>query len=62
MSTLLKKNKFELSQFTLIQIMVTVGLIFLVPQFLYEQSIGLELKINKASISILIYVVVFPAR
>ena len=60
-STLLKKNKLELSQFTLIQIMVTVGLIFLVPQFLYEQSIGLEVKINKASISILIYVVVFPA-
>ena len=27
--------------------MVTVGLIFLVPQFLYEQSIGLDIKINK---------------
>ena len=38
-STLLKKNKLELSQFALIQIMVSVGLIFLVPQFLYEQSI-----------------------
>ena len=46
-STLLK-NKFQLSQFSLIQIMVTVGLIFLVPQFLYEQSIGLDIKINKA--------------
>ncbi len=60
-STLLKKNKFQLSQFTLIQIMVTVGLIFLVPQFLYEQSIGLDIKINKASILILFYVVIFPA-
>ena len=60
-STLLKKNKFQLSQFSLIQIMVTVGLIFLVPQFLYEQSIGLDLKINKASILILAYVVIFPA-
>ena len=60
-STLLKKNKFELSQFSLIQIMVSVGLIFLVPQFLYEQSIGLEIKINKASIFILLYVVIFPA-
>ena len=50
-STLLKKNKFQLSQFSLIQIMVTVGLIFLVPQFLYEQSIGLEVKINKIDIS-----------
>ena len=60
-STLLKKNKFELSQFSLIQIMVSVGLIFLVPQFLYEQSIGLDIKINKASILILLYVVIFPA-
>ena len=60
-STLLKKNKFQLSQFSLIQIMVTVGLIFLVPQFLYEKSIGLDMKINKASILILFYVVIFPA-
>ena len=60
-STLLKKNKSELSQFALIQIMVSVGLIFLVPQFLYEQSIGLDLKINKAFIFILLYVVIFPA-
>ena len=60
-STLLKKYKFELSQFSLIQIMVTIGLIFLVPQFLYEQSIGLDIKINKAFFLILIYVVIFPA-
>ena len=60
-STLLKKNKFKLSQFSLIQIMVTVGLIFLIPQFLYEQSIGLDIKINKAFVFILLYVVVFPA-
>ncbi len=60
-STLLKKNKFKLSQFTLIQIMVTVGLIFLVPQFFYEQSIGLDIKINEASLLILFYVVIFPA-
>ena len=60
-STLLKKNKLQLSQFSLIQIMVTVGLIFLVPQFLYEQSVGLNVKINKAFIFILTYVVIFPA-
>ena len=60
-STLLKKNKFELSQFALIQIMVFVGLIFLIPQFLYEQSIGLDITINKAFIFILLYVVIFPA-
>ena len=60
-STLLKKSKLELTQFSLIQIMVTVGLIFLFPQFLYEQSIGLDVKINKAFIFILFYVVIFPA-
>ncbi len=60
-STLLKKKKFELSQFTFIQLMVSVGLVFLLPQYLYEQSIGLELKINKAFILILLYVVIFPA-
>ncbi len=41
--------------------MVTVGLIFLFPQFFYEKSIGMELKINKAFIFILLYVVLFPA-
>ena len=60
-STLLKKNKSELSQFALIQIMVSVGLIFLFPQFLYEQSVGLDFSINKAFIFILLYVVIFPA-
>ena len=59
-STLLK-SKLELSQFSLIQIMVTVGLIFLVPQFLYEKSMGLNVNINKAFILILSYVVIFPA-
>ena len=60
-STLLKKNKFELSQFSLIQLMVSVGLLFLIPQFFYEKSIGLELNYNKAFFLILFYVVVFPA-
>ena len=60
-STLLKKNKFKLSQFSLIQIMVSVGILFLIPQYFYEQSIGLELNFNKAFFLILFYVVVFPA-
>ena len=60
-STLLKKNKFEFSQFSLIQLMVSAGIIFLVPQFFYEKSIGLELNFNKAFFLILFYVVVFPA-
>ena len=60
-STLLKKKKLELTQFTFIQLMVTVGVIFLIPQYLYEQSIGLEISINKFFIVILLYVVIFPA-
>ena len=60
-STLLKKYNFRFSQFTLIQLMVTVGIIFLVPQFFYEKSIGLEVNFNKIFFLILFYVVVFPA-
>ena len=60
-STLLKKNKFELSQFSLIQLMVSAGLIFLIPQLFYEKSVGLDVNFNKAFFLILFYVVVFPA-
>jgi len=60
-STLLKKNKFKFSQFSLIQLMVTAGLLFLIPQMFYEKSIGLEVNFNKAFFIILFYVVVFPA-
>mgnify|MGYP001260364489 FL=1 len=60
-STLLKKYKFKFSQFTLIQLMVSFGILFLIPQFFYEKSIGLELNFNKAFFLILFYVVMFPA-
>jgi len=60
-STLLKKYNFKFSQFTLIQLMVSVGIIFLMPQFFYEKSIGLEVNLNKAFFIILFYVVIFPA-
>ena len=60
-STLLKKHNFKFSQFTLIQLMVSVGIIFLIPQFFYEKSIDLEVNFNKAFFVILFYVVIFPA-
>ena len=60
-SSLLKKYKFKFSQFSLIQLMVSVGVLFLIPQFFYERSIGLEINFNKAFFLILFYVVVFPA-
>ena len=56
-----KKYNFKFSQFTLIQLMVSVGIIFLIPQFFYERSIGLELNFNKSFFVILFYVVIFPA-
>ena len=60
-STLLKKYKFKFSQFTLIQLMVSAGILFLIPQFFCEQSNNLEINFNKAFFAILIYVVLFPA-
>ena len=60
-STLLKNNKFKFSQFTLIQLMVSVGILFLIPQFFYEKSIGLELNLDKNFFLILTYVAIFPA-
>ena len=60
-STLLKKKKLPFSQFSLIQLMVTVGLIFLIPQYYYEHSVGLELNPGKVFYIILFYVVLFPA-
>ena len=60
-STMLKKYKFKFSQFTLLHLMVSVGILFLIPQYFYEQSIGLEVKYNKTFLLILFYVVIFPA-
>ena len=60
-STLLKRHNFKFSQFSLIQLMVSVGVLFLIPQFFYEQSIGLKVNFNKEFFLILFYVVVFPA-
>ena len=60
-STLLKKHKFKFSQFSLIQLMVSAGVLFLIPQYFYEQSIGLDVNFNKAFFIILFYVVIFPA-
>ena len=60
-STLLKKHQLKISQFSLIQLMVSVGILFLIPQYFYEQFIGLEINFNKIFFLILFYVVVFPA-
>ena len=41
--------------------MVSIGILFLIPQFFYEKSIGLETNFNTPFFIILFYVVMFPA-
>ena len=45
-SSFLKKKKFTLPLLTLVHVLCTLGLIFILPQFLYELSQGLTVKIN----------------
>ena len=60
-SAFLKKIKLPFSQFSLIQVISTIGLIFLLPQFFYEKSQGSELVLNLPTLFILSYVVFFAA-
>jgi len=59
-SALLRKKNFELSQLSLLQIIITAGLIFLLPAYLVELSLGYKTSINLPFISTLTYVVLFP--
>ena len=59
-STLLKGKKYELSQISLLQIVITFGLIFLIPIYLIEYQVGLRINLELPFILILSYVVLFP--
>ena len=59
-SALLRKKKFELSQLSLLQIIITAGLIFLLPAYLVELSLGYKTSINLPFVLPLAYVVIFP--
>ena len=59
-SALLKKKNFELSQLSLLQTIITAGLIFLLPIFILERIDGHELPFGWPSLLILTYVVLFP--
>ena len=59
-SALLKKRKHELSQLSLLEVIITFGLIFLIPIYITEYSLGFEITLNKPFIFVLIYVVLFP--
>ena len=59
-SALLKKKKHELSQLTLLEVIITFGLIFLIPVYFIEYKMGYVIKLDKPFILILSYVVLFP--
>ena len=59
-SALLRKKKFELSQLSLLEVIISAGLILLVPAYLIEMSLGFELNVNLPFILTLSYVVLFP--
>ena len=59
-SALLRKKKFELSQTSLLEVIISAGLILLLPAYLIEMSLGFKLDVNVPFILTLSYVVLFP--
>ena len=60
-SSFLKKKNFTLPLLTLVHILCTFGLLFILPQYLYELSQGLVIKFNKDLGYILIFLALFPS-
>ena len=59
-SILLKKKKHQVSQITLLQVVIICGLFFLIPVYVGEIFLGSKLELNKPFYLTLIYVVFFP--
>ena len=60
-SSLLKKKNYELSQITLLQVVIGLGVIFLIPMYAYDYLlIGNRIIINTNFILVLLYVVLLP--
>jgi len=59
-SALLRKKKFDLSQASLLEVIISAGLILLLPAYLIEKALGYELNVNLPFILTLSYVVLFP--
>jgi len=59
-SALLRKKKFELSQLSLLQTIISAGLIFLLPAYLTEAILGYRASVNLPFVLTLTYVVIFP--
>ena len=59
-SALLKKKSYEISQITLLEVVIIIGLLFLVPIYILEMKLGNSLIVNKPFVLTLSYVVLFP--
>ena len=59
-SALLRKKKLEISQLSLLQTIISAGLVFLLPAYMIELSLGYKANINLPFILTLSYVVLFP--
>ena len=59
-SALLKKKKYELSQITLLQVVIGFGVIILIPFYFIDINIGNEIKFDTPFFLILTYVIFFP--
>ena len=59
-SALLKKKKHDLSQLSLLQVIISAGLIFLIPIYIVEANMGYTINLNVPFLLTLTYVVLFP--
>ncbi|MDC1159086.1 DMT family transporter [Candidatus Pelagibacter sp.] len=60
-SSFLKKKNFTLPLLTLVHILCTIGLLFILPQFLFELSKGQVIKFDINLGYILVYLALFPS-
>ena len=59
-SALLKKKKHKLSQISLLETIISMGLIFLFPIYIIEMKMGYHVILNVPFVLTLVYVVLFP--
>ena len=59
-SALLKSKKYEISQVSLLEVVIICGLTFLIPIYFIEMSMGNQIILGKPFYLILGYVVIFP--
>ncbi len=59
-SALLKKKKYEISQLALLQVVIILGLIFLIPIYFIEMNLGHIIALGLPFYLTLSYVVIFP--